>query len=178
MILASINQLPKIKTSVLQLLILSAILFSCKKESTNTEIINTQPNSNLGKINSIQKAPIPETVSLQLLLKYINYQSDLEKPDLLKKSGSKFEFIGQKMNIIEFDEMITNFLINEGNQMRQDYFIKKSTGIASNNVAPLPPVDTTGVALLPVVVVCTGTFLPQIPVIQFYSNIECYLQTR
>lgn len=120
MILASINQLPKIKTSVLQLLILSAILFSCKKESTNTEIINAQPNSNLGKINSIQKAPIPETVSLQLLLKYINYQSDLEKPDLLKKSGSKFEFIGQKMNIIEFDEMITNFLINEGNQMRQD----------------------------------------------------------
>lgn len=145
----------KLKSKIAILVPLTVVFFSCKKQNTN-DIITTTQKGDLASLTT-QKAPTPEPVNAALLQKYIDYQLSLDKADMLTKSGVKTE-VKPTMTMAEFNAMLDNYLVNQANQMRQNYFLKSGGGVVTN-YAPLPPApDDTTTVTLPVVVVCSGTF--------------------
>lgn len=128
------------------------LIISCKKDSS--VLIKDSDKTDIVKsARTSQKASNLEPVDLKLVEKYIDYQMQIEANNLIKNSGEIVPINPIKIQRAEFNKMIDNFLANERNVMRQDYFTKHSNnsfGLLSRAV------DTT--TLPNVTVVCTGSF--------------------
>ncbi len=126
--------------------LLLVFLFSCKKTTLTKETTKLVEVKNVG-IGNINL----EKVDISLLNKYISYKSSLQSDFLINRSTGGHKY--SKTSILsnkEFDLMIDNYLVNQRNTMRLNYFLTriKKGGDATNYR------DT--VVLPDVVIRCTG----------------------
>lgn len=120
-----------LKNSFFFALFFSIFLLSCKKESV-TEISSNK------SINRTK--PIVEKVDSALLEKYFTYISleDIESKTTNANYLSTSNF--SKISKLEFQTIIDNYLANERNVLRENYYLKNSenpAGVAPNEGGPV-----------------------------------------